>query len=65
MRGTNNKRCSICGARIPNTQSLCDICESTYPCHECTNKDKTVCMCKRWKRWFHLHWSRFSRKSEN
>lgn len=57
-------RCSICGSRIPRGQKLCDICESEYPCNKCTNKVKTVCMCKQWKRWFHLQWEHLHRPKQ-
>ena len=62
MNGTIKRRCAICGAIIPQDQRLCTICESTYPCDNCTNKVKSVCMCNRWKRWFHLQWEKFYRK---
>lgn len=57
-------RCAVCGKRISPGHKLCTICEAEYPCNQCTNKVKTVCMCKQWKKWFHLQWERFYRPKQ-
>lgn len=50
-------RCSVCKAIIPKGKKMCDICEELYPCHKCTIKAKSVCMCSRWRLWFRHQWA--------
>lgn len=54
-------RCSVCKAIIPKGQKMCETCEIYYPCNKCTRDNKTTCMCKKWKKWFHLQWQLFYR----
>jgi len=61
MKYYSANRCSICGATIPKGQMRCAICKEEYPCSDCDRKDKSTCMCRQWKRWFHAQWERFYR----
>ncbi len=59
MRFIRVERCHVCKAIIPKGQKLCKICKEHYPCRDCIREDKTACMCRKWKDWFHIQWNQF------